>query len=103
MENEYPDGSSQRNKLVETSRKRWRLAKRLTPSQLQVLRIFYEARKGATEPLYFYDPYETNPRFSHDPIGASPYGRYTVRFEGEWSQSVGLGRSEVSIELIEQA
>ena len=84
-------------------RKRLRLAKRLPPTPLQTLRDFYDARSGPTEPFYFYDPYETNPKFSWDPTGIATTGRYTVRFDGEWSQTVGLGRSDVSIELIELA
>ena len=103
QENAYPDGTSQRANLVETPRRRWRLAKRLTPAQLQELRDFYLARKGPAEPFYFYDPYETNPRFAHDPIGVSLYGRYTVRFASAWEQSVGFARGDVSIELIEIA
>ncbi len=85
------------------SRKRWRLAKRLAPATLQTLRDFYDARKGPTEPFYFYDPYESSPKFSHDPTGQTVAGRYTVRFAGEWSQTVSLGRADVSIELIEVA
>ena len=85
------------------SRKRWRLAKRLQPTPLQALRDFYDARSGPTEPFYFYDPYETNPKFSWDPTGVATTGRYTVRFDGEWSQTVGPGRSDLSIELIELA
>ena len=103
IENEYRNGESQRAAQAGNSRKRWRLAKRLTPAQLQALRDFYDARKGPTEPFYFYDPYETNPKFSHDPTGVATAGRYTVRFEGEWSQSVGPGRSDVQIELVEVA
>ena len=90
IENEHRNGESQRSVLVNNSRKRWRLAKRLPPTPLQALRDFYEARTGPTEPFYFYDPYETNPPFSHDPTGAASQGRYTVRFEGAWSQ---IGRA----------
>ncbi|MCC6363024.1 MAG: hypothetical protein IT165_05835 [Bryobacterales bacterium] len=103
VENEYRDGESQRFVQASNSRKRWRLAKRLTPVQLGALRDFYDARKGATEPFYFYDPYETSPKFSSDPTGQAVAGRYTVRFVGEWSQSVSLGRADVNIELIELA
>ena len=103
VDNEYQNGESQRSVQATNSRKRWRLAKRLAPAQLATLRGFYDARKGATEPFYFYDPYETSPKFSHDPTGQSTAGRYTVRFNGDWSQSVGLGRIEVDIELIELA
>ncbi|MGE5487286.1 MAG: DUF2460 domain-containing protein [bacterium] len=103
IENEYRNGESQRSVQANNSRKRWRLAKRLTPAQLQALRSFYEARKGPVEPFYFYDPYETNPKFSWDPTGANPTGRYIVRFDSEWSQSSMPGRSDVSVELVELA
>lgn len=103
LDNEYRYGESQRSAQASNSRKRWRLAKRLTPAQLAALRGFYDARKGPTEPFYFYDPYETNPKFSHDPTGQAAAGRYAVRFAGEWSQSVSLGRADISIELIEVA
>ena len=101
--NEFSDGSTQRGLLASASRKRWRLAKRLTPSKMAELRAFYEDRKGAHEAFYFYDPYETNPRFSYDPTGAAVQGRYIVRFEGGWSQAMGLGRGDVEIQLVEVA
>ena len=103
VEGEYRNGESQRSVQAANSRKRWRLAKRLTPAQLGTLREFYDARKGPTEPFYFYDPYETNPKFSTDPTGQAVAGRYTVRFAGEWNQAVDLGRADVNIELIELA
>jgi phage-related protein len=103
LDNEYRNGESQRSVQVTNSRKRWRLAKRLAPAQLATLRDFYEARKGTTEPFYFYDPYETNPKFSHDPTGQAVEGRYTVRFAGSWEQSASLSRTDLSLELIELA
>ncbi|MCZ2149601.1 MAG: hypothetical protein LC126_17725 [Bryobacterales bacterium] len=103
IDNEYRNGESQRSVQATTSRKKWQLTKRLTPAQLQALRNFYDARKGAHEPFYFYDPYEASPKFSHDPTGAAVAGRYTVRFNSDWSQSVTPGRSDVQIELIEVA
>jgi phage-related protein len=103
IENDYRNGESQRSVEASTSRKRWRLAKRLTPAQLQALRSFYEARNGPAEPFYFYDPYETTPKFSYDPAGQASQGRYAVRFNCEWSQSVSPGRAEVEIELLEVA
>jgi hypothetical protein len=83
LDNEYRNSESQRSVQATNSRKRWRLAKRLTPAQLGALRDFYDARKGAT--------------------GQAVAGRYTVRFAVEWSQSVSLGRADVNIELIEVA
>ena len=103
IENEYKNGESQRSVLATNSRRRWRLAKRLTPTALQTLRDFFEARNGFTEAFYFYDPYDTNPKFSYDPTGVATTGRYTVRFNGDWQQSSGLGRSDVQIELLELA
>jgi hypothetical protein len=103
LDNEYRNGESQRSVQATNSRKRWRLGKRLTPAGLQALRDFYDARRGPTEPFYFYDPYETSPKFSFDPSGLAIAGRYAVRFASEWSQSTGMGRSDVSIELVELA
>jgi len=103
LENEYRNGESQRSVQATNSRKRWRLSKRLPPAQLQALRDFYEARKGPQEPFYFYDPWDTNPKFSYDPTGQATQGRYTVRFEGRWEQSAGIGLIEVSVELVELA
>lgn len=103
IENEYRNGESQRSVLASNSRKRWRLAKRLTPAQLQALREFYDARHGPQEPFYFYDVWETNPKFSYDPTGQATQGRYTVRFEGAWEQSTGIGLIEVTLELVELA
>lgn len=103
LDNEYRNGESQRSAQATNSRKRWRLTKRLTPAQLAALRGFYDGRKGPTEPFYFYDPYETNPKFTHDPTGQAAAGRYTVRFEGAWSQQIGVGRTDVMISLVEVA
>jgi phage-related protein len=103
LENQYRNGESQRSVLASNSRKRWRLALRLTPDRLQALREFYEARRGPHEPFYFYDVWETNPKFSYDPTGEATQGRYTVRFEGGWEQNVDFGLGEVSLELVEVA
>lgn len=103
LENEYRNGESQRSAQAATSRKRWRLAKRLTAVELQALRDFYDARNGPQEPFYFYDPWDTIPQFSYDPTGQAIPGRYSVRFEGSWSDTVGLGRIDTQIELVEVA
>jgi len=103
IESEYRNGESLRSTQAANSRKRWRLTKRLTPAALQALREFYDARKGPAEPFYFYDPYETSPKFSSDPTGQAVAGRYTVRFNSDWQESCGPGRSDVQIELVEIA
>jgi hypothetical protein len=101
--NEYRNGESQRGRLADTSRKSWRIGKRLTPTELVTLRDFYDVRRGPQEPFYFYDPWETAPKFSYDPTGTATDGRYTVRFEGAWQQSSELSRIEVEIALVEVA
>jgi phage-related protein len=103
VENEYRNGESQRSVQSTNSRKRWRLSKRLRPADLQTLRDFYNARQGSTEAFYFYDPYETSPKFSHDPTGQAVGGRHTVRFEGEWNQTVGVVRADLEVALVEVA
>lgn len=102
-DNEYPDGASQRSKLGNTSRKFWEISKRLNPTLLAELRDFYDARKGAHEPFYFYDPWETSPLFGHDPTGATVQGRYIVRFDGGWGQETEFRRSDMTIRLVELA
>jgi phage-related protein len=103
LDNEYRNGESQRKAQANNSRKRWRLAKRLTPAQLAALRDFFDARRGATEPFYFYEPYETSPKFSHDPTGQRVSGRYTVRFASPWEQRTSLALTDLTLELIELA
>jgi hypothetical protein len=103
LENEYRNGESQRSLLVQTSRKIWRTARRLTPSVLGQFRTFYDARKGPTEPFWFYDPWETDPMFSYDPTGQSLFGRHVVRFDCGWEQMVGMGRADVEIAIVELA
>jgi hypothetical protein len=103
LDNEYRRGESHRSVQASNSRKRWRLAKRLAPIALVALRDFYDARRGPTEPFYFYDPCETNPRFTHDPTGQATAGRYTVRFANPWAESTTLFRADLAIELIELA
>ena len=106
--NTYAGGESQREVLVLNCRRRWKLTKRLTPTRLIALRDFYDAHKG--QPFYFYDPYldaASQPiapvASNYDATGANTLGRFAVRFEGAWSQSMGLARGEVTVELVELA
>ena len=102
IDNEYRNGESQRSAEAATSRREWNLTKRLTPAQLAALRTFYDARNGTHEPFYFYDPYETSPKFTYDPTEWR-YRQIHVRFNTDWNQSVTPGRSDVQLELIELA
>jgi hypothetical protein len=100
--NEYRNGESQRGLQVASSRRKWVLAARLSGSALAALRSFYLARRGGTEPFYYYDPFAVVPIGSnYDPTGASSVGRVTVRFDGEWQQSMGMARTDVQIQLVE--
>lgn len=102
-EGEYPDGSGQRSAEASVSRKRFIVSKKLSTEQWDVLRDFYLARLGGTEGFYFYFGNETTPLFSHDPTGQNPTGRYTVRFEGDFSLELVVGRIAGNITLIEVA
>lgn len=99
--NEYRNGESQRGRLADTSRKRWRLGKRLTAAELETLRDFYDERNGPQEPFWFYDLWETVPLFTHDPTGIALDGRYAVRFEGAWQQGSHSVRIDIPMELME--
>jgi hypothetical protein len=95
--NEYHDGTSQRKSLVSEGRRTWNLSKHLTAAQLTQLRSFAASLQGGA--FYFYNPQETLPPFSNNPIGTS--GQYLVRFNGDWSQTNGMVRSDSEIQLIE--
>jgi hypothetical protein len=100
--NEYRNGESQRGLQVASSRRKWVLAGRLSASALAALRSFYLARRGGVEPFYYYDPFAVVPIGSnYDLTGASAAGRVTVRFEGEWQQSMGMARTDIQIHLVE--
>jgi len=73
-DNKHRNGESQRSVGSSNSRKRWPLAKRLTPAQLQALRDFHEVRKGPTQPFDFYEAYETTPSV-FPRVGLKPRGR----------------------------
>lgn len=100
--NDYRNGESQRALQVSSSRRKWVLAARLSPSALATLRAFYLDRRGGTEPFYYYDPFAVVPIGSnYDPTGGSATGRVTVRFEGPWQQSMGIARTDIQIQLVE--
>lgn len=101
LQNIYQNGESQVSTAVTTSRKTYQLTRRLTASQLNTLRNFWENHR--TQEFYVYNPWETSPKFSYDATGVATTGRHTVRFEGGWSESPDLARTEVSLQLVELA
>ena len=60
--NEYHDGTTQRQALVDETRRTWQLAKRLTAADLTTLREFWQANPNTA--FTFYDPFETIPPFT---------------------------------------
>jgi len=97
--NEYHDGTTQRSPMLSLPRRSWALTKHLPPAALLALRNFWQAQCLAS--FYFYDPAETVPRYSYDPTGAAPAGRYCVRFASAWSQQTGMGSADAAVELME--
>ncbi len=84
--NDYAAGEYQGRKIG-TERRQWRLARRLTTSQIASLRAFYIARKGPVEAFIFTDVV----------AGLS----YTARFATDWNQQDGLVRSTASFDIVE--
>jgi len=97
--NNYQDGSSDRAALTANARNSFQMTKRMTTSEWSSLRAFYNAHIGI--PFYFYVPRETIPPFTPDPTGAATDGRYTVVFDGAWSETTGIGRSVAQLSLRE--
>jgi hypothetical protein len=98
--NEYASGDSHRRALTTTERRRWRVARRLIAADWTAFLLFYEQVKGGKS-FYFYDFWETVPRFHYDPTGTAQNGRYRVRFASALTMAAGLPRVEVELELIE--
>jgi hypothetical protein len=94
--NEYRDGATQATAMLGNVQRSWKLTKRLGPSALSTLLAFWQAQGAGA--FWFYNPAET---LVYDPTGAAAGGRHRVRFEGAWSQSAGLARVDVPIQLVE--
>jgi len=99
--NSYVDGSSDRMTLVINPRRFFKLTRKLTAAQYTALFNFYKAHLIAA--FFFYNGVETVPPFTSDPTGANPVGRYTVVFDGSWSDAVTLARSQGSFGMREVA
>lgn len=75
---------------------------------LVALKSFREAQKGGLTPFLFYNPFDVTSGqaigSNWDPAGYNTVGRVTVVFRGNWSQTMGLCRTDVpQIELVEVA
>ena len=103
LSNQFHDSSTQRAQLVLGSRKRFSLAEKLTATEANTLKTFFDAHLGGVIPFWFYNPFEVcPPGTNYDPTLATTTGRYVVRFDNDWNQSTGLMRTtSPDIELVE--
>jgi len=100
LQMQYHDGAIQRSQLAQTSRHTFWLSQRLTAALAIALKGFWDNQQGGAVPFVFYNLIEG----SYDPTGNSTQGRYTVRFQGGWSQNTGLARTDLpQLQLIEVA
>jgi hypothetical protein len=95
--NEYRGGEAQRMVLVATSRRTFSQTKRLAPADLITLRTFRDTVKHRA--FWFYHCKEG----VYDATGVLTAGRYTVRFEGSWSQTSYIPRTEAQVTMVEVA
>jgi hypothetical protein len=108
LQNQYHDGTIQRSQLAQTSRRTFRLSKRLNASALEALYNFFVSQNGGLTPFAFYNPFDVlagqQIGSNYDSTGASTEGRVTVAFRGNWVQSTDPARSNVQgLELVEVA
>lgn len=89
VNSDYADGSSDRLPLVSEGRSFFRITSLMPPQTWKALRDFYWTHVG--EPFYFYFLRETVPPYSYDPTGAAIPGRYTVVFDGGYSETFQIG------------
>jgi hypothetical protein len=99
--NQYPDGSSDRAALALNPRRYFRMTQGLNGADWAAMRTFYLTLQA--KPFYFYNLRETVPPWSYDPTGSTPIGRYTVVFDGQWSDTYNVARSDVALQLREVA
>jgi hypothetical protein len=99
LANSYPDGSSERQALALNPRHYFHLTQPLTGAAWAALWSFFLAHKGV--PFYIYNPRETVPPFSYDPTGNDSLGRYTVVFDGGWSETTSMARAQIGFSLRE--
>ena len=108
LQNQYHDGTIHRSQLAQTSRRTFRLSKRLSASLLSSLYTFWVSQNGGLTPFAFYNPFDVSAGqqigSNYDPAGNNTQGRVTVVFRGNWAQATDLARSNVqALELIEVA
>jgi hypothetical protein len=105
LRNLYHDGTPQAGQFAQTSRRTFKLTRRLSAAQTATLRTFYENVGGGWKPFWFYSPYEASPVGSnYDVTGANGTGRAVVAFRSNWTQTTGLARTDIAeLEMVELA
>ena len=108
LQNQYHDGTIQRSQLAQTSRRTFRLSKRLSASALSALYNFWISQNGGLTPFAFYNPFDVAAGqqigSNYDPTGNNTQGRVTVVFRGNWAQATDVARTNVqNLELVEAA
>ena len=58
LQNQYHDGTVQRSQLAQTSRRTFRLSKRMSASLLSTLYSFWGSQNGGFTAFAFYNPFD---------------------------------------------
>jgi hypothetical protein len=108
IQNQCHDGTVQRSQLAQTSRRTFRLSKRLSVSLLSTLYSFWGSQNGGVTAFAFYNPFDVaggqQIGSNYDPTGNNTQGRVTVVFRGNWAQATDIARTNVQgLELVEVA
>ena len=107
-QNQFHDGTVQRSQLAQTSRRTFRLSKRLSVSLLSALYSFWGSQNGGLTAFAFYNPFDVASGqqigSNYDSTGNNTQGRVTVVFRGNWAQATDVARTNVQgLELVEVA
>jgi hypothetical protein len=108
LQNQYHDGTIQRSQLAQTSRRTFRLSKRLNASALAALYNFWVSQNAGLTPFVFYNPFDVAAGqqilSNYDPAGNNLQGRVTVVFRSNWTQATDIARTNLQgLEMVEVA
>jgi hypothetical protein len=108
LQNQFHDGTIQRSQLAQTSRRTFRLSKRLNATALSALYNFWVSQNGGLTPFAFYNPFGVAAGqqigSNYDSTGNNTQGRVMVVFRGSWVQATDVARTNVQgLELVEVA
>src|SRR5271166_2004379 len=106
IQNQFHDGTIQRSQLAQTSRRTFRLSKRLNAAAKAALYNFWVGQNGGLTPFAFYNPFDVASGqqigSNFDPTGNNTQGRVTVVFRGNWAQATDIARTNAQgLELVE--